>query len=157
MDDRNAKIANLKNYFARRNDVAMAFLFGSQAKESGMTHAHSDWDIGVYFKPQGRELEYEDADREYPAEEVVTADIVNLLETDDVDIVVLNRAPAVIADAALRGETLSLKDHSLWLSFMLVVSRIAEDFRQFSHRYYEIAQRYARCQAAAHKRLYPDQ
>jgi len=43
------KIKALKDYFARRNDVSMAFVFGSRAKNSAVKI--SDWDIAVYFKP----------------------------------------------------------------------------------------------------------
>lgn len=50
MDDREQKIEQLKDYFAERDDIVMAFLFGSRAKSR--SQALSDWDIGVYFTPE---------------------------------------------------------------------------------------------------------
>ena len=44
------KVAQLKKYFETREDILMAFLFGSYAK--GQTHSHSDIDIAVYFRPK---------------------------------------------------------------------------------------------------------
>ncbi|MBI3442992.1 MAG: nucleotidyltransferase domain-containing protein [Candidatus Sungbacteria bacterium] len=40
------KINKLREYFEGRDDVVMAFLFGSQAK--GYARPESDWDIGVF-------------------------------------------------------------------------------------------------------------
>ena len=54
---------------------------------------------------------------------------------------VLNRAPANISDAAIRGIPLALKDQSLWLRFMLIITRAAEDFRAYVKDYYEIYER----------------
>ncbi|HID95445.1 MAG TPA: nucleotidyltransferase domain-containing protein [Candidatus Latescibacteria bacterium] len=42
-------IAKLKDYFERRDEIVMAFLFGSWAKR--LRHTDSDVDIAVYFKP----------------------------------------------------------------------------------------------------------
>lgn len=139
MDDREQKIQQLKDYFEKRSDVAMAFLFGSQAEERA--HGGSDWDIAVYFTPATKELEYEDAEREYPEEDRVWSDLMNILKTDNVDFLVLNRAPANIAATAIRGVPLAIKNRGLWLKFMLVVTGIAEDFRITARDYYEIFQR----------------
>ncbi len=111
MDD-NKKIQNLKEYFAKREDVVLAFLFGSRAK--GYVRVTSDWDIGVYFVPLStRELELE-TDRDYPAEHEVWGDIEKIVGAE-VDLVVLNRAPASITDIAMRGIPLVIKDQTLWL------------------------------------------
>ena len=45
-----SSIKKLKTYFKNRDDVLMAFLFGSRAK--GISAKRSDWDIGVYLKPK---------------------------------------------------------------------------------------------------------
>lgn len=134
-------IQALKEYFAQRDDVVMAFLFGSRAKEEGHIHAHSDWDIGVYFVPLSEELEYEDTDREYPKEYEVWTDCIRMLETEDIDLIVLNRAPATIAAAAIRGISLVIKDRDLYLRFMLMITGVAEDYRIFAREYYEIFER----------------
>jgi predicted nucleotidyltransferase len=49
------KIRQLKEYFPRKPEVSMAFLFGSYVK--GRAFYDSDVDIAVYFKPKTRRLE----------------------------------------------------------------------------------------------------
>jgi len=129
----------LKSYFERRDDVMMAFLFGSHSK--GQTHRTSDWDIAVYFRPTVEAIEWEEHHRDYPQEDRVWTDCIDLLKTDEVDLVVLNRAPVSIADTAIRGIPLVVKDHRLFIRFMLIVTAAAEDYRQFVKEYYEISQR----------------
>lgn len=135
------QIKKLIAYFEQRADVAMAFLFGSRAREHGMTHARSDWDIAVYFTPKGREMEFEDTNEKYPEEDRIWADLTEILKTDAIDLVVLNRAPASIADTAIRGMALTVKDHGLWVRFMLVITRLAEEYRSTAREYHEIVQR----------------
>lgn len=133
------KIQKLKEYFAKQENVVLAFLFGSQAKERAIPD--SDWDIAVYFKPEVEPLEWEEHGREYPEENRIWDDCADILKTDKVDMVVLNRAPSSIADTALRGIPLAIKDYRLLLRFMLIISREAEDFRGFVNDYYQISQR----------------
>ncbi len=139
MGDREVKIQKLKDYFETRDDVVMAFVFGSQAE--GRVHSGSDWDIAVYFKPEVEKIEWEEHGREYPEEDHVWSDCREILQSDNVDLVVLNRAPATIADAAIRGISLVEKDRNLFLRFMLIITGVAEDFREFTKDYYEIFQR----------------
>ncbi|MDP3696742.1 MAG: DUF86 domain-containing protein [Candidatus Taylorbacteria bacterium] len=133
------KVKKLTEYFKKRDDIVMAFLFGSRA--GGQVRKKSDWDIGVYFQPVVEAIEWEERSREYPAELEVWNDCTRILNTDDVDLIVLNRAPADISDTAIQGIPLVLKDQNLWRRFMLIISREAEDYRQFVHEYYTIAQR----------------
>ena len=74
MSETEDKIQQLRHYFTCRDDVVMAFLFGSRSKGAGYLHAHSDWDIGVYFQPLANRIEWEDAKRDYPAEHEVRGD-----------------------------------------------------------------------------------
>ncbi|KKS38273.1 MAG: hypothetical protein A3G49_02425 [Candidatus Sungbacteria bacterium RIFCSPLOWO2_12_FULL_41_11] len=139
MDKQNGLIRKLKEYFEKRDDVAMAFLFGSRAEDR--RHSGSDWDIAVYFKPEVERTEWEEHNREYPEETRVWGDCVDILKTDKVDLLVLNRAPATIADSAIRGVPLVVKDRGLWLEFMLIITSAAEDLREFARDYYEIYMR----------------
>ncbi len=149
----------LKDYFSGRDDVLMAFVFGSQAK--GQAGDISDWDIAVYFKPlygeqrpstplrpspefiegQSRTIspvpEWEQG-RAYPAESDIWGDLTRLLETDHVDLVVLNRTPANIAASAIQGLPLVIKDRKIYLEFMLIVTREAEDYRRTAREYAEV-------------------
>lgn len=135
MDDREEKIQRLKEYFQKRDDIVMAFLFGSQAKERA--HASSDWDIAVYFKPSDGQVEREAVHKEYKEEHRVWSDVEEIVRRE-VDLLILNRVAASIADTAIQGEPLVIKDRKLWLEFMLIVSREAEDFRRTAKEYAEI-------------------
>lgn len=139
MDERRELIKKLTDYFARRGDISMAFLFGSQAMERA--HASSDWDIAAYFKTSGRGVEWEESEADYPKENEILADLMAILRTDKVDFVVLNRAPVSIADAAIRGEPLVIKERSIWLDFMMIITREADDFRAFAKDYHDIYMR----------------
>lgn len=139
MKQSDERIEQLKIYFEKRSDAVMAFVFGSHSE--GRSHGGSDWDIAVYFKPEKGQLEWEACDRVYPQEDRLWSDCMDILKTDNVDLVVLNRAPATIAEVALQGTALVIKDHALWLKFMLIVSQEAEDYRGFVHEFFEISER----------------
>ncbi len=137
MAEREQKIQKLKEYFEKHDDVAMAFLFGSQAKER--VHSGSDWDIAVYFTPSKvGPLEYENIGGKYPHENRLWGELTEILETDSVDLVVLNRAPAAIADTAIRGMPLTVKDRTLWIEFSLRISSAAIDFRKTAREYADV-------------------
>ena len=138
MKTRAGKISQLKEYFTKRGDVLMAFLFGSQA--SGKARTLSDWDIAVYFVPRQPKIEWEES-RTYPEEDHIWKDLTDILATDSVDLLVLNRAPASIAETAVQGEALVIKDGSLRRKFVGIVSSIAQDYRRFVDEFYAISQR----------------
>ena len=131
------KMNTLKRYFRKREDISMAFLFGSVVK--GSLTAVSDIDIGVYFIPKGRSLDYENPSAHYLEEHGLWLDIERILHRE-IDFVVLNRAPATIADSALRGVPIVIKDKGLYLDFLLRVTRDAEDFRDFIEDYWRLKQ-----------------
>ncbi len=137
------EISQLKKYFNKREDIIAAFLFGSQAKKTA--GKISDWDIGVYFKPNViGEIEWEDTNKDYPQENKVWDDVIDIVKTDNVDLVVLNRAPSNIAASVIsEGISLSIKDRKIFLDFMLLTMRQAEDYACFVDSFYEISQRSA--------------
>jgi len=117
----------LREYFSKRDDVAFAFLFGSQAR--GEARIGSDVDIAVYFYPKRRRpIEFEE-EIYYEGEDEIWAELEELLERE-VDLLVLNRAPATVADSAIRGKPILIKDWGLYIDFMLVVTSEAIDFRE---------------------------
>jgi predicted nucleotidyltransferase len=123
-----SNIKTLKKYFENRKDIAFAFLFGSQAK--GRATKLSDVDIAVYFYPEKRRpVEYEE-EVFYQGEDEVWADIERLLKKD-VELLVLNRVSSSVAASAIRGMPLAINDWGLYLDFMEVVTREAEDFMDF--------------------------
>lgn len=132
---RRPEIEQLREYFENRDDTLMAFLFGSQTKE---THSKiSDWDIACYFTPLSNTIEWE-KDRSYPEESKIWNDLTKILETDNVDFIVLNRVPANIAASAIKGIPIVIKDRGLYLEFMLIITREADDYRQTAREYTEV-------------------
>jgi hypothetical protein len=59
----------------------------------------------------------------------------------EVDFLVLNRAPATVADAALRGIPVVIKDRKNYIDFLLRVTSEAIDFRQWVDGYWKLRER----------------
>ena len=120
--------SELRKYFKDRKDVAFAFLFGSQA--TGSATIRSDVDIAVYFYPEKRKPIEVEEEVFYDGEDKIWSDLEILLNKE-VELLVLNRVPATVAASAIKGIPLAINDWGLYLDFMLVVTDIAEDFREF--------------------------
>jgi predicted nucleotidyltransferase len=98
--------------------ITMAFLFGSYAK--GNPRTDSDIDIALYMKE--------------PYQTKWLQDIWGQIESisgKEVDLIILNHAPATICWSAIRGIKLTIKDQKQYLEYMLNCSREAEDFQEF--------------------------
>ena len=129
------EIKKLKKYFEEQSDIVMAFVFGSQAK--GLNRRVSDWDIGVYFKPK-EYLELE-TEGDYPNESKIWPDLVDILKTDEVDFVVLNRArPDLVYNVLREGFPLVIKDRNLYLDLLCKVSYEAMDWWDFVYEFWKI-------------------
>lgn len=129
------RIELVQKYLERREDVSMAFLFGSFA--CGLQTEDSDIDIAMYFKPLSKWIEYEER-RDFPQEVEVWIELENILGRE-IDLLILNKANAVLAfDVLETGIPLLIKDRELFLDFYITVRREAEDFYQFALRYWEI-------------------
>lgn len=121
-------IKAIKNYFSNRDDVAFAFLYGSQAK--GNATQLSDVDIAVYFYPERRHpIEFEE-EVFYKGEEQILSDMEHFVKKE-VELLVLNRVPSTVAASAIRGIPLAINDWGLYLDFMSVVIEESEDFMNF--------------------------
>jgi predicted nucleotidyltransferase len=117
----------LIHYFQNREDIAFAFLYGSQAH--GYATKLSDVDIAVYFYPQQRHpIEYE-SENDYEVEDEIWGDLERILKKE-VELLVLNRAAATVAASAIRGIPLVINDWGLYLDFMLVITDVAIDFTE---------------------------
>jgi len=84
---------NLTNYLKSRDEILLAYLFGSCLKNKfGGTH---DIDIAVYVNP----ATFENLDRSQPYgyQAGLTANIIQLLRYNLVDLVILNRATPLLA------------------------------------------------------------
>ncbi len=125
---------SLKNYFEGRDDIAFAFLFGSAAR--GKVRREGDVDIAVYFEPENG-LEWEAFNKTYKGENRIALDLERLMRKE-VDLVVLNRARAVIADEIIRrGNPLVIKDRGMFLDFVCIISDEAEYVREWLTTFYE--------------------
>lgn len=135
---RGKKIKLLKEYFEKTPEVLMAFVFGSRAK--GIAMQVSDWDIGVYFKPK-EYLELE-TEKDYPRENKIWSNVIDILETDNVDFVVLNRArPSLVYNVLRVGNPLVIKDKKLYLALLCKVSYEAMDWWQTVSDYCRISEK----------------
>ena len=131
-------IEALTQYFQKESSVVLAYLFGSRA--IGCEREISDWDIAVYFKPE-EYLEIE-REREYPGENRIWSDLIDLLGTDDIDFVVLNRVRASLVYNILRtGTSLVIKDRRLYLDLLCKVSYEAVEWWDFVSDFWKISQK----------------
>jgi predicted nucleotidyltransferase len=121
-------IGALKKYFRERDDIAFAFLFGSSVK--GRVRREGDIDIAVYFWPES-DMEWENVTKRYEGENRIALDLEKLLKKE-VDLIILNRAKAILADEAIRkGEPIVVKDKGLFLEFLCLISDEAEHMREW--------------------------
>ncbi|MEW5692318.1 MAG: HepT-like ribonuclease domain-containing protein [Candidatus Hydrogenedentota bacterium] len=135
----NKLIEKLKEYFYGREDVIMAFIFGSYA--TNQVHSESDMDIAVYFKPESSRMVEIETAKQYQNEDEIWAS-VEKISGINTDLVVLNRARSTLSFNILKkGLPLSIKDRDTYLKFYLAVSAEAEEFRGFVKDYWEIYQR----------------
>jgi uncharacterized protein YutE (UPF0331/DUF86 family)/predicted nucleotidyltransferase len=127
------EIKLLKNYFLEKEEVSMAFLFGSFAK--GQQMQESDLDIGVYFKPEKLPKEVK---KRFELEDKIRSDVSKLVE-ESVDLVCLNIAPAsLVSNVFKTGIPLVIKDKGLYWEVFLKNSLEAEDFFYFLKDFWKI-------------------
>lgn len=79
---------------APRGEVLEAYLFGSRA--SGRAQAHSDTDIAVFVEERALRRQ----DYGYAAQ--LTAHLMSALGSNEIDVVILNRAPPLLYHRVLR-------------------------------------------------------
>ena len=85
---------NLARALGPRAEVLEAYLFGSRA--TGRAQLHSDIDVAVYVDPS------QTAGTAYGYTAELTAHLMAMLRTNEIDVVVLNRAPPVLYHRVLR-------------------------------------------------------
>jgi uncharacterized protein YutE (UPF0331/DUF86 family)/predicted nucleotidyltransferase len=131
------KVKELIRYFEKEPFIILAFLFGSKVKDP--ERKISDWDIGIYFLPK-KYMETE-TEEEYEEEKRIWFQIVDILKTDNIDLVILNRARSVIVYNVLRaGIPLVIKDRKLYLDLLCKVSYEAIDFWDFASDYFKMSE-----------------
>jgi predicted nucleotidyltransferase len=109
-------VSKLKNFFVAKEEVILAFLFGSQIYGSRF---QADVDIAIWL-----------TDSSYKRINNIWSELENLLNTD-VDLIVLNTASPTIAWSAIRGVPILIRNYKFYLEYMLRISHEAEDFQEF--------------------------
>lgn len=84
----------LKEYFVQRDEIRLVYIFGSVAK--GCANKLSDIDVAVFIS--------ESSTKDYPYgyRAQIIADLMKILKTNNVDLVVLNRASSFLRFQVLR-------------------------------------------------------
>jgi uncharacterized protein len=122
-------LGKVRNYFSNRRDVAAAFLFGSYGTQ--YQTPLSDVDIAVLFIP-GEDVNIE-------TELKILADLADITEEDDINLVVLNKVPLTLQFEVLAtGRLLEKKDLYLEDFHEYVCKRYADfkiDLDQFNSEY----------------------
>lgn len=126
-------IPALREFFSTRREVLFAYLFGSLA--TNQATPLSDIDIAVYIDP------HKIKDEEYLSEFKLRlmGQLMNLLQTDHVDIVALNQTPPLLNHRIVSaGILVDQKDSSTEQTFFIRTLREYEDTRclreiQFRH------------------------
>ena len=128
----------LRDYFEKRKDVLMAFLLGSWANDQ--EGIESDVDIAIYFKGEKNSLEWENSSFFSENEATIWREIERIVQRE-VDLLVLNRTPATIADSALQGIPILIKDHEVYMDFLLRITSEAVDFREWVNDYWKLKEK----------------
>jgi uncharacterized protein len=127
-------IFKLREYLETKEEVVMAFFFGSWAKnQEGL---ESDLDVGVYFRPKTETLEWQ-SDSYYESEKKIWMELEQIADRE-IDLLVLNRAPATVADAVLRGIPIVIKNQNLYMDYLLRITSEAIDFRACVEDYWRL-------------------
>ena len=139
MDISEDKFSSLKEYFNKADNISFSFLFGSRSK--GLNRISSDYDIGIYFKPDNSRYIEIEGTKEYQSLDIIWTDLELVLKKE-VDLVVLNNAPSHLASIIInQGVPILIKDEKLFSRFFLITTSNAIDYREFAREYYEIFKR----------------
>ena len=122
---------NIRNYvfdyLTSRDDIVFAYLFGSYAKRK-QTHL-SDIDIAVYMK-------YDNQAFDQKLE--ILSDLSKKLEADDIDLVILNKAPISLLTKILANKVILIdKDPHVRHAFESLNMRKGFDFSFFENQIME--------------------
>ena len=116
----------LAQYLSSLDEVVVAYLFGSHAR--GQAWAHSDVAVLLEGRPDDRhclDMRLE-----------IIGGLAEVLDTDEVDVLILNQAPPALAYAVLRdGILLFCRDHQARIEHWLRTVNEYLDFRPILKRH----------------------
>lgn len=100
------------------DEILFAYLFGSRA--DGRPRPDSDWDVAVLLRPEVSERERFDLRLRLG---------LDLEEVGRADVVVLNDAPPLLAQSALQGQRILVRDKTALVRFFVKTMAFADDAR----------------------------
>jgi len=116
-------IEQLGRFLEKREEIQFAILFGSIAK--GTSNKLSDVDIAVMLAPGFKDSS------PYGYQATLTADLMQELKRNDVDVVILNEAPIPLKYEILRyGDFVHIRDKQARIQFQVDTPNQYEDFKQ---------------------------
>ena len=122
-------IAFIEQRLAGIEEILFVYLFGSRAGASA--RPDSDWDLGIYLAETLSARERFDLRRRLACE---------LEELGQVDLVVLNEAPPLLAHRALTGRRLLVRDKPALVRFFVKTMGLSEDDRHWG-KIHQVARR----------------
>ena len=118
----------LEQYVASLDEVVLAYLFGSHAR--GQAWAHSDVDVAILLEGRPEDSHCLDLRME------IIGGLADLLDTDQVDVLILNQAPSTLRYAVLRdGVLLFCRDRQSMVEFRLQTVNEYLDFKPILRRH----------------------
>lgn len=106
----------LKHYFAKREEILLAFLFGSIAKDK--TTAISDIDIAVMLDKS----KIDETKTPYGYKAELLAKLISVLSYNEIDLIILNDAPLLLKHRIVQsGREIYTKDEKLGAEFRVKV------------------------------------
>jgi len=124
-------LPKLAAYFASQPSVALAYVFGSQVR--GKAGPLSDLDVAVLLAGEPTPAECTDRRLDF------IGDLMRLLQTNDVDVVVLNVAPLALRYAVLRsGRLVFARQQQEAIEFRVQTASRYFDFRPLLERHQRI-------------------
>ncbi len=122
-EDLEARLSSIARELSGDPNVVAFYLFGSRAR--GEHDTLSDVDVALLLREVGES-----------AEEPYLARVCEVLGTDEVSLLVLNRAPVALAESALRdAKVLTSNDEARRLDFEQRVQLRYLDFKPYLERY----------------------
>jgi len=118
----------LERYFAFLDEVVLAYLFGSHAR--GQAWARSDVDVAILLEG------CPDDDHCLDVRMELIGGLTDLLDTDEVDVLILNQAPSTLRYAVLRdGVLLFCRDRQSMIEFRVQTVNQYLDFKPILDRH----------------------
>lgn len=126
--DKTIPLEELEQYFRDQAEVALAYLYGSYAR--GTSNLHSDIDVAVLLEGSPDEHQCFDARLE------IIGDLMNILDSNQIDVAVLNQAPPALRYGVIRdGELLFCRDEDKRIQFQMRSLNEYLDFKPILDRH----------------------